>query len=422
MTHYVAPDFEIRDGEAMAYVRVAGQRVARVVSDTSADLLPDVAPGELRSGKVHSMADGAITAGDAWLLHASREELLALIPAAADQADQIGAVLSASARCQARIAEGASKVTYLHGDHLGSLLAATDDTGTVVHRAVRDPFGLPKTDAVSDFDYTFTGKELDASTGFYNFGGRYYLPREGRWASPDPLLLEHASSPLTMTGDLNPYAFAGNNPLRFVDDSGFRVAIPISERPSQQGVDVKAKSAYTVYTFAVYDFDSHALYKAAVARGEHPVAVAQFDLTASVQQAKRPAILGPSQREVSISVLQKSAGAERPSKYALKLHDVGTSPGSGKLHYADPSKEVCRSGTCSSDLIRVHTGGPNVSRGCMTSSDPSYVSGKITSKGETEKFKASEGLMRFEADISAAMGLSTEHPTASIVLPGTGER
>ena len=60
--------------------------------------------------------------------------------------------------------------------------------------------------------FKFNGKELDAETGFYYYGARYYDPRISIWLSVDPLAEEFP--------DYSPYSFCFNNPLRFVDPDG----------------------------------------------------------------------------------------------------------------------------------------------------------------------------------------------------------
>ncbi len=58
--------------------------------------------------------------------------------------------------------------------------------------------------------YLFNGKELDEETGLYYYGARYYNPRISIFYGVDPLVEE------TML----PYAYAANNPVRFIDWMG----------------------------------------------------------------------------------------------------------------------------------------------------------------------------------------------------------
>jgi RHS repeat-associated protein len=94
--------------------------------------------------------------------------------------------------------------------------------------------------------YKFTGKELDAETGLYYFGARYYDARVGRWVSADPALEKYIPKPndydtehdfywyLQQDGskklaglggvfnavNMDVYHYAGNNPVKLVDPDG----------------------------------------------------------------------------------------------------------------------------------------------------------------------------------------------------------
>jgi len=63
----------------------------------------------------------------------------------------------------------------------------------------------------------FTSKERDWETGLDYFGARYFSAAQGRFTSPDPKV---------MPGDIsnpqawNKYAYALNNPLRYIDPDG----------------------------------------------------------------------------------------------------------------------------------------------------------------------------------------------------------
>ena len=120
------------------------------------------------------------------------------------------------------------EVLYLHDDHLGStsVVRGTDTNGLPVTET-RDftSFGevvTPSSPTPSP-DWTgtgimagFTGHQHDAELGLVNMRGRIYDPRLGRFVTADPFVTE----PLNSQG-LNRYAYVQNNPVNYVDPSGF---------------------------------------------------------------------------------------------------------------------------------------------------------------------------------------------------------
>ena len=79
-------------------------------------------------------------------------------------------------------------------------------------------------------EHHFTGKERDAESGLDNFGARYMASTMGRFMSPDPINLTEERL-LNPSNTLNKYAYAANNPLKYVDDDGKDITI-FYERPS----------------------------------------------------------------------------------------------------------------------------------------------------------------------------------------------
>src|SRR5690554_4790473 len=61
-----------------------------------------------------------------------------------------------------------------------------------------------------DNAYKFNGKELDDATQMYYYGARYYDPRISIFISVDPLAEQ----------TMEPYLYAGNNPIRYTDPTG----------------------------------------------------------------------------------------------------------------------------------------------------------------------------------------------------------
>lgn len=86
---------------------------------------------------------------------------------------------------------------FLHSDDLSSVVALSDDTGTILERYAYDPFGRPLDPAtMSPVDdtrsafaipFAFTGREYDKETGWYWFRTRYLDPHAGRFTSRDTI-------------------------------------------------------------------------------------------------------------------------------------------------------------------------------------------------------------------------------------------
>jgi RHS repeat-associated protein len=109
----------------------------------------------------------------------------------------------------------ARKTTYFHNDGLGSLVAATNDSGQVLWRKDYAPFG-EQIDTTPDNERTsYTGKQHDDVTGLTYFGGRNYDPELGRFVSVDPVgfVEDNAMS-------FNRYLYVNNNPYKYVDPDG----------------------------------------------------------------------------------------------------------------------------------------------------------------------------------------------------------
>lgn len=125
-------------------------------------------------------------------------------------------------------------VSYVTQDHLGSTRVVTDKDGNVVRRYDYAPFGedlklaggrtvaqkYSGSDAEMKDKIRFTGKERDGETGLDYFGARCMASPQGRFTSPDgPLVDQHATDPQSW----NLYGYVRNNPLRLVDEDGFKV-------------------------------------------------------------------------------------------------------------------------------------------------------------------------------------------------------
>jgi RHS repeat-associated protein len=112
----------------------------------------------------------------------------------------------------------------VHVDNLGSVDVLTDEAGAVVERRSYDAFGERRNPAwgsppillAGKTSRGFTGHEDDEELGLVNLKGRLYDPHLGRFLSPDPFVSRpHFSQ------SWNKYSYVLNNPLAFVDPTGF---------------------------------------------------------------------------------------------------------------------------------------------------------------------------------------------------------
>lgn len=108
------------------------------------------------------------------------------------------------------------KTYYYLYDHLGSVIALTDETGKVVVEYEYDTWGnITKDDGDIPNHFRFTGREWDEESGFYYYRARYYDPAIGRFISRDPV-----NSDLTNPQTQNRYVYVNNNPQRYIDPFG----------------------------------------------------------------------------------------------------------------------------------------------------------------------------------------------------------
>jgi RHS repeat-associated protein len=127
---------------------------------------------------------------------------------------------------------------YLHTDHLGTASFVTDDNSETTQFFLNLPFGetmMEQQSGVYDNPYKFNAKELDSETGLYYYGARYYNPRVSVWYGVDPLAIFNPVMETQFYGDgqhnkgvfylgnLNPYSYTYQNPIRYLDPNGKQV-------------------------------------------------------------------------------------------------------------------------------------------------------------------------------------------------------
>jgi RHS repeat-associated protein len=124
---------------------------------------------------------------------------------------------------------GGDGTYYVTADHLGSFSTITDNNGAVVVNQSYGAFGKrrganwqgsPTQDDLDDIaDVTrrgFTGHTMLDNLGLIHMNGRMYDSETARFASADPYIPDPLS-----TQEYNRYSYVSNNPLTYVDPSGF---------------------------------------------------------------------------------------------------------------------------------------------------------------------------------------------------------
>lgn len=107
-----------------------------------------------------------------------------------------------------------------HFNATGSTVAMTDMGKTMVNKYAYTPFGtLANKEENIPQPFKFVGQYgvMSESNGFYYMRARHYDPKVRRFISEDPIGFEG--------GDLNLYAYAGNNPLMYIDPTGLELRI-----------------------------------------------------------------------------------------------------------------------------------------------------------------------------------------------------
>ena len=115
------------------------------------------------------------------------------------------------------LAMASESVTYYHNDVAGTPVLATDASGAVIWKETYLPYGKKQTNAAASANNRigFTGKPYDSATGLSYMGARYYDPLVGRFNGIDPNGFEEKN-----VHSFNRYAYANNNPYKFVDPDG----------------------------------------------------------------------------------------------------------------------------------------------------------------------------------------------------------
>jgi len=139
-------------------------------------------------------------------------------------------------------------------DGNGNVSEYLNSTGAVVAHYEYDPFGRTTVATgakAQDFAHRFSTKPLDAETGLYYYGYRYYDPVTGRWPSRDPIEED---------GGVNLYGFVRNDGVGRVDVLGmaeeFWVDVDGPEFDNVMRAALRLTNETQTATFSVFDLST----------------------------------------------------------------------------------------------------------------------------------------------------------------------
>jgi len=129
---------------------------------------------------------------------------------------------------------GAGVLSWLLADHLGTTVGALDGAGSLVAAQRYWPYGAARSGGVTQTDKLYTGQQAEPgdALGLYNYKARFYSTTLGRFVSGDPVSID----------GVNRYSFVGNNPLRYIDPSGYCIVWAGEELDCSQDVWLQSLS------------------------------------------------------------------------------------------------------------------------------------------------------------------------------------
>jgi RHS repeat-associated protein len=118
---------------------------------------------------------------------------------------------------------------YTYADNQGSLIALTEEDGTIINKFAYDPWGkrrsatnwtlsaTPPSVGWGAFNRGYTGHEHLDMFNIINMNGRVYDPLTAMFFSPDPFIQSRGE-----WKNYNRYSYCMNNPTRYTDPSGYK--------------------------------------------------------------------------------------------------------------------------------------------------------------------------------------------------------
>jgi RHS repeat-associated protein len=108
---------------------------------------------------------------------------------------------------------GTTDRRFMSSDERGSIISLTDSSGALLGINRYDEFGQPQSTNLGAFGYT--GQAWLPSVSLWYYKARHYDPELGRFLQTDPI---------GTSGGINFYAYAGNDPVNFIDPLGLELS------------------------------------------------------------------------------------------------------------------------------------------------------------------------------------------------------
>lgn len=210
----------------------------------------------------------------------------------------------------------AATVRYQHTDMLGSVVSESDASGNIISRSQYEPFGKRMGGDKEGIGYT--GHLQDKDLGLTYMQARYYDPLIGRFYSNDPV-------GFTNVHTFNRYAYANNNPYKYVDPDG-RTGVPFALTPMDRGVGPTGQQDLTLEQQAI---GAVMVVSAATMLVPDPTDVVLAGAASKVSTIGRGQQVGR---------MIKSDGSTKASEIKAKAESVGFKPtqsGNGPLKMVD---------------------------------------------------------------------------------------
>lgn len=115
---------------------------------------------------------------------------------------------------------GTSNRSFLGSDERGSIISATDSSGTLLGINTYDEYGRPGASNTGRFQYT--GQRWLSEAGLYDYKARNYAPHLGIFGQTDPI---------GMADSANLYAYVVNDPVNLVDPLGLLLMCSVADHP-----------------------------------------------------------------------------------------------------------------------------------------------------------------------------------------------